>query len=84
MAKNSSIGSRLYLEYFSGMACNSNQRPNPTLKHNQPTDPEKLDVVQNMVVEGKIIAGNTVDAGFFLYFPVFSTETLPFGKEVFL
>ena len=30
MAKNSSIGSSLYFEYFSGMACSDQSAPKPT------------------------------------------------------
>lgn len=49
-----------------------------------PTHSEKLDVVQNMVIVREVIAGNDVDAGFFLYLPVLSTETFAFRKELFL
>ena len=86
MAKNSSIGSSLYFEYFSGMAYIS-QSASGSLRYlfSRPlTHPEKLDVVEDMVVVGEVIAWNDIDASVLLYFPVFLPETLAFCEKVFL
>ena len=45
---------------------------------------EKLYVVKDLVIEREVIARDDVDAGFFLYLPVLLSETLSFGKKVFL
>ena len=45
---------------------------------------EKLYVVKDLVIEREVIARDDVDAGLFLYLPVLLSETLSFGKKVFL
>lgn len=47
-------------------------------------DAEELDVVQDLVVEGKVIAWNDVDASIFLDLPVFQSQSLSFRKQFFL
>ena len=46
--------------------------------------PEKLYVVEDMIIEREIIAWDDVDAGLFLYLPVLLSETLAFREKVFL
>jgi hypothetical protein len=41
-----------------------------------------LDLVKNLVVEGKVVAGDDIDTGILLDLPVGKTETLGFIKEV--
>lgn len=43
---------------------------------------EVLDVAQDVVVQGEVIAGDDVDTGILLDLPVLSTETLGLGQEV--
>lgn len=45
---------------------------------------EKLYVIKDLVIEREIIARDDIDAGLFLYLPVLLSETLSFGKKVFL
>jgi hypothetical protein len=40
--------------------------------------------VQDLVVQGKVIAGNNVDAGILLDLPVSETQSLGLGEEVSL
>ena len=47
-------------------------------------DAEELMVVQNLVVEGEIIAGNDVDTCIFLDFPVGQPKPFAFGEKVLL
>ncbi len=35
------------------------------------TNIEHLNVVQDVIIEGKVVAGNNIDSGIFLYLPVF-------------
>ncbi len=46
------------------------------------TDVEKLNVVQDMVVIGEIIAWDDVDTGVFLNFPVGKTKSLSLSKKL--
>lgn len=45
---------------------------------------EELDVIQDLVVEGKVVGGNDIDTGILLDFPVSETESLSLSNEVFL
>lgn len=45
---------------------------------------EELDVVEDMVVVGKVVGGDDVDAGILLDLPVGETEPLGLGEEVIL
>jgi len=50
----------------------------------QQTYVEHLNVVEDVVVVSKVIAGNDVDTGILLDLPVLTTETLGLGQEVSL
>lgn len=43
---------------------------------------EELNVVQNLIVEGKVVAGNKVNAGLLLNLPVLETESLALAQEL--
>jgi hypothetical protein len=43
---------------------------------------EELNVVQDLVVEGEVIAGNDIDSGLFLYSPVLQTQSFAFAQQV--
>lgn len=43
---------------------------------------EHLNVVENVVVEGEVVAGNDIDTGVLLDLPVLETESLALGEEV--
>lgn len=45
-------------------------------------DTEELDVVEDLIVEGKVVAGDDVDTGILLDLPVLATESLTLGKEL--
>ena len=45
---------------------------------------EKLDVVEDLIIERKVIAWDDIDARLFLYLPVLLSETLAFCEKVFL
>jgi len=45
---------------------------------------EELDVVEDMVVEGKVVAGDDVNTGVLLDLPVSKTKPLALGKELLL
>lgn len=45
---------------------------------------EQLNMIQNLVIERKVIAGNEIDACIFLNLPVLQTEPLAFFEECFL
>ena len=45
---------------------------------------EHLDVVENLVVVGEVIAGNDIHASIFLNLPVLETQPLALGKELIL
>lgn len=47
-------------------------------------DAEKLNVVQNMIVEGEVVARDDVDAGFLLNVPVRCSQSLALLEEFFL
>lgn len=43
---------------------------------------EHLNVVEDVVVEGKVVAGNNIDTGVLLDLPVLATESLALGEQV--
>jgi len=43
---------------------------------------EHLNVVEDMVVEGEVVAGNDIDTGVLLDLPVLATESLALGEQV--
>jgi hypothetical protein len=43
---------------------------------------EQLDVIQDLVVEGEVIAGDDVDSGLLLYLPVLKAESLALAQQV--
>lgn len=43
---------------------------------------EELDVVEQVVVKGKVVAGDDVDAGILLDLPVLQTQALALAEEV--
>lgn len=43
---------------------------------------EHLDVVEDVVVEGEVVAGNDIDAGILLDLPVGETQPLALSKDV--
>lgn len=45
---------------------------------------EELDVVEDVVVVGEVIAGDNIDAGVFLDLPVLCAKAFAFSQEVFL
>lgn len=45
---------------------------------------EKLNVVEKVVVEGEVVAGNDLDAGIFLDLPVLKSQALAFLEEFLL
>ncbi len=45
---------------------------------------EELNVIQDLVVEGKVIAGDDIDACIFLELPVGESESLALLEEIFL
>lgn len=81
MAKYSSISGRLCLEYLSGMAYNSIQTVYKRLGLSD-TYSEELNVVQDLVVEGEVIAGNDIDSGLFLYLPVLQAQSFALAQQV--
>lgn len=48
----------------------------------QETYIEHLDVVEDVVVESKVVAGDDVDTGVLLDLPVLTTESLALGEQV--
>jgi hypothetical protein len=82
MAKYSSSCDSLYLEYLSGTAlvmvngCSSN--------HQNQTHSKQMDVVQDLVVEGEIIAGNDVDTSLFLKLPMVETQSFTLTQQFIL
>ena len=69
------------LEYLSGMAYNSIQTVYKRLGLFD-TYSEELNVVQDLVVEGEVIAGNDIDSGLFLYLPVLQTQSFAFVQQI--
>ena len=45
---------------------------------------EELDVVQDLVVEGKVVGGNDINTSILLDLPVSETESLSLSNEIFL
>jgi hypothetical protein len=45
---------------------------------------EKLDVVENVIVEGEVVAGNDIDAGILLDLPVLETNALGLLQQIVL
>ncbi len=43
-----------------------------------------MDVVQDLVVEGKVIAGNDVDTSLFLKLPMFKTQSFALAEQLIL
>jgi hypothetical protein len=43
---------------------------------------EHLDVVEDVVVEGEVVAGDNIDAGILLDLPVFESESLALSEEI--
>lgn len=43
-----------------------------------------LDVAQDLIIEGKVVAGDDIDAGVLLDLPVSETETLSLGQKLSL
>ena len=43
---------------------------------------EVLDLVENLIVEGEVIAGNDIDAGLLLNVPVLKTESLGLAEKL--
>ena len=43
---------------------------------------EELDVVEDVIVESKVVGGDDVDAGIFLDLPVCQPKSLALGEEV--
>jgi hypothetical protein len=43
---------------------------------------EELNVVQDLVVEGEVIAGNDIDSGLFLYLPVLQAQSFALAQQV--
>jgi hypothetical protein len=79
------------LEYLSGMACHWRVSISGTKKAGVwrgsreewvAAYVEHLDVVEDVVVEGKVIAGDDVDTGILLDLPVLTTKTLTLGEKV--
>ena len=46
------------------------------------THAKELNVVQDLVVKGKVIAGNDVDASIFLDLPMLETKAFAFRQQV--
>jgi hypothetical protein len=46
------------------------------------THTKVLDVVQDVVVQGEVIAGDDIDTGILLDLPVSKTESLGLGEEI--
>lgn len=46
------------------------------------THSEEVDVVEDMIVEGKVVAGNEINAGLLLDLPVLETESLSLAEEL--
>lgn len=49
---------------------------------NSKTYGEHLDVVENVVVEGEVVAGDNIDTGVLLDLPVLETESLTLSEEI--
>lgn len=88
MAKYSSRGWRLYFEYLSGIACSIGSQ-SASLHIRYParislgcTYAEELDVVKDLVVESKVVAGDQINTSILLDLPVLSTETLALAEEL--
>ena len=45
---------------------------------------EVLDLVENLIVEGKVVAGDDIDAGLLLDIPVLKTKSLGLAQELSL
>jgi len=43
---------------------------------------EELDVVQDLVVEGEVIAGNDIDSSLFLDLPVLQAQSFALAQQV--
>jgi hypothetical protein len=54
------------------------------LSSERETYAEVLDVVQDLVIEGEVVAGDDVDTGILLDLPVLESETLGLGQEISL
>lgn len=52
------------------------------LENRPGTYSEQLDVVQDLVVEGKVVAGDEVDASLLLDLPVLQTESLTLTEKL--
>ena len=48
------------------------------------TDVEELNMIENMIVKGEVVAGNDIDSSLLLDVPVLQTETLSLGEELIL
>lgn len=44
--------------------------------------PEKLDVIENLIIESEVIAGDEINAGIFLDLPVLQSKTLALREEI--
>lgn len=47
-------------------------------------DTKELNMVQDLIVEGKVIAGNDIDASLFLELPMCESESLTLLEEILL
>lgn len=56
----------------------------PSSRNLEQTHPKEVDVVQDLIVEGEIIAGNDVDTSFLLQLPMFKTQSLALAQQLFL
>ena len=43
---------------------------------------EKLDMIQDLVIEGEVIAWNDIDPRLFLYLPVLQAQSFAFAQQV--
>jgi hypothetical protein len=46
------------------------------------THSKELDMVQDLVIEGEVIAGNNIDTSLFLDLPMFQTESLALAQQL--
>jgi hypothetical protein len=84
MAKYSSRGSRLYLLYLSGTTYSMillDYLAEYALTM-RGTHAEELDVVEDLIVESKVVAGDDIDTSILLDLPVLSTESLSLAQEL--
>jgi hypothetical protein len=83
MAKYSSTGSRLYLVYRSGTAFAEFCQQEFNRQEEVFTHSEEVDVVKDLIVEGKVIAGDEINSRLLLDLPMLETESLSLLKELF-